>query len=157
MKEILANIAENVAGEFLALAIGVIATALYSYFRNKSRIAGIGRGRLTSSPDHKKVASEANGEIYVIDKAGVRNVTNHPALDEVVVWSPDSKLIAFVSKRDNDWQVWAVEVDTRKVVRLTEMQGGPRPIGWDDEGNLIVRLGGSSLTIWKHEIKKRLA
>lgn len=157
MKEIFANIVENVAGEFLALLIGVVAMWLYSRFQSRKQLTQISKGRLTSSPDHTRVASEANGEIYVMDKSGVHNVTNHPAIDEVVVWSPDSELIAFVSKRDSDWQVWCVDVESKKTVRLTEMQGGPRPIKWDGDGNLIVRLGGSSLTIWNHEIKKRLA
>ena len=44
---------------------------------------------------------DGNLEAYVMDADGTdqARVTNHPALDALPTWSPDSKLLAFVSER----------------------------------------------------------
>jgi len=154
--EILTSIAENVAGEFIALLLGAIITGVFVYLRNKG-LLNIGKGRLTSSPDHTKVASESGGEIYVMDRDGARNVTRHPALDKVAIWSPDSTKIAFMSERDGTWQAWVVKDTGGRAAKLTSGFGESRPIRWDEDGNLIVRLGGSFLTVYAYEIEKRLA
>lgn len=152
MFEAVKNILENIAGEFVAVAL----TALFFYLRSNGTFKRLGQGRLTSSPDHTKVASEAGGEIYVVDKSGVKNLTNHPAMDRFAVWHPDSIKMAFVSERDGTWQVWVANTDTGRFAKLTSGEGKPRPILWDDEGNLMIRLGGSMVTVWKEEIEKKL-
>ena len=162
MIDFLTGFFENMAGDIFSGMIGAAVMWLIGFLRQRSQ-AQAQKGRLTSSPDHSKVASEAGGEIYVIDGKGVRNLTNHPALDETVIWHPESKLIAFVSARDGSFQVWVMDSNTGKKVRLTEMDGKPRPIRWDIASSgaagcdLIVRLGGSFLTIPHEEIQKRLA
>ena len=53
-----------------------------------------------------------NPEIYVMDADGdnVRRLTNHNAWDYVPSWSPDSRFIAFASRRDDNRDVYVIEV-----------------------------------------------
>ena len=52
-----------------------------------------------------------NPEIYVMNADGgnVRRLTNHNAWDYVPSWSPDSRFIAFASKRDDNRDVYVIE------------------------------------------------
>lgn len=157
MKEWLTAIAENVIGEFVAILIAAAIGYLISEWKNGNLRFGKKAIRYTSSPDHKKVAIEKNGEIYVRGQAGIKNTTNHPAMDEFPEWSPNSKWYAFLSRREGIWQVWVNEPDTNRLARLTYGMDGARPFGWGPDGSLVVKVGGSYLTIPQSEIEKRLS
>ena len=52
-------------------------------------------------------------EIHIMnaDGSSLRNLTRHPAQDNFVAWSPDSKRIAFISNRDGGHDVYVMDVD----------------------------------------------
>ena len=145
------NIRTSLLGAIVALLGATVITRLKSI---SNRFA---RGKFVSSPDGKAVASEAEGEVYIADSAGVRNVTHHPAVDEGVVWSPDSRYIAFHSNRGGFWNVFVIEAETGKMGIMTNIGGlQKRKIHWDSEGNLHIDLGGSELAIKANEIERHL-
>ena len=61
------------------------------------------------APDEEEIALVVRGEIFVIktdkDKP-TRRVTNSPARDRDVVWSPDGKALFFVSDRDGQEDIY---------------------------------------------------
>ena len=93
------------------------------------------------SPDGRRIAYNANGEIYVVDiETGVvRNLTDHPATDWYPVWSPDNQQIVFMSERDTgQWQIYTVEVDSRHIQRLTYTEFPCTFPAWSPDGQQIV-------------------
>jgi Tol biopolymer transport system component len=77
------------------------------------------------SPDGKTIAflhdpaiqrpplAKENPEIYVInaDGTGLRRLTNNRVWDEAPLWSPDGKLIAFLTVRNGDGEVYVMNAD----------------------------------------------
>jgi TolB protein len=68
------------------------------------------------SPDGKWLAftsnRDGNYEIYLMrpDGTELRNLTQHPALDDHAAWFPDGSGLAFVSTRDGGFDVYRMSV-----------------------------------------------
>jgi Tol biopolymer transport system component len=71
------------------------------------------------SPDGTRIAFSGNDrkrdDVYAIsvDEGAVTNLTNHPADDEFIAWSPDGRQMLFVSERaitSTEPQVWTLYV-----------------------------------------------
>ncbi|MCD4739389.1 MAG: hypothetical protein K8R89_09060 [Anaerolineae bacterium] len=86
------------------------------------------------SPDSSRYAMALNREgqtdIFVInaDGSGLTNLTNHPANDDLPVWSSDGQYIAFVSNRGNvPWlrQLYVMRVDGSDVRLVSNKCVGP--------------------------------
>ncbi len=84
---------------------------------------GLGAAAPTWSPDGKRLAFTGRPrlDIYVInvDGTGLRNLTNHPAIDRQPDWSPDGRRIAFVSDRGGSPAIYVMNADGTDPVRLT--------------------------------------
>jgi Tol biopolymer transport system component len=77
------------------------------------------------SPDGKKIAflddptvrrsplAKQNPEIYVVnaDGTGLNRLTNNRVWDQVPLWSPDGKMIAFVTIRNGDREIYVMNPD----------------------------------------------
>ena len=60
------------------------------------------------------------------DGKGLKQLTEDPANDGLPAWSPDGKVIAFVSNRGGPWAVWAMNPDGGGSERqLFTMEGSP--------------------------------
>jgi hypothetical protein len=72
-------------------------------------------------------ASDAEGQfdIFVVPSTGgrPRNITSHPALDHVPVFSYDGQWIYFSSARSGVFQVWKVPAPGGKAVQVTKDGG----------------------------------
>ena len=73
------------------------------------------------SPDGKQIAFVLRGEIWLIPVAGgdAKRLTDDPANDNDIVWSPDGKRLIFVSDRGNQPDLYAMDVATKAITRLT--------------------------------------
>jgi TolB protein len=67
------------------------------------------------------VSVEGNSDIYVgnLDGSGLRNLTNHPAIDVSPSWSPDGSQIAFVSNRHGSPQIFVMDAGGGGAHRVT--------------------------------------
>ena len=114
-------------------------------------------GNLSWSPDGQQIAfvldlpsaepgKPRQDDILVMNADGSRqrNLTQHPALDGSSSWSPDGKLLAFTSNRHgNRWEIYVMDIATRKVRQLTdtagESRGAVRP-AWSPDGRKILYM-----------------
>jgi Tol biopolymer transport system component len=64
------------------------------------------------SPDGKQIAftstRDGNYEVYLIrpDGTGLRNLTQHDAVDKDPAWTPDGSQVTFVSNRDGKFDLY---------------------------------------------------
>jgi Tol biopolymer transport system component len=66
-------------------------------------------------------APQGNSDIYTIaaDGCGLKQLTDHPAIDSDPQWSPDGTRIAFVSQRDGRDNLYVMQADGSHQRRLT--------------------------------------
>ncbi|HEX8294124.1 MAG TPA: S41 family peptidase, partial [Pyrinomonadaceae bacterium] len=77
---------------------------------------------LALSPDGKKVAFVARGEVFAAsatDGGDAVRVTNTPAPESQPVWSPDSRRLAYVSERAGPGQLFAYDFASNAETQLT--------------------------------------
>ncbi len=78
---------------------------------------------LALSPDGEKVAFLVRGEVFAAsaeDGGTAARVTETYAAESQVIWSPDSRRLAYVSEREGDRQIWMYDFASGKEERLTD-------------------------------------
>ncbi|MSQ93914.1 MAG: PDZ domain-containing protein [Gemmataceae bacterium] len=72
-----------------------------------------GTSEFAWSPDEKHVAFVVHGEIFLMPRNGgkAKRLTNHPAFDHGIAWSPDGKQILFLSDRSGHEDIYSLEPD----------------------------------------------
>jgi len=77
---------------------------------------------LAVSPDGKKLAFAARGEVFAVgakDGGDAVRVTNTPALESQLTWSPDSKTLVYISDRAGRTHLYQYDFATEKETQLT--------------------------------------
>ncbi len=102
------------------------------------------------SPDSLHIAFARRGkdwqtsDVFVMNRNGTaaENITDHPSLDGSPRWAPDGGSIAFVSTRDDDFNIYTVDLLTGEVKRLTgedkEFEEGAHNPDFSPDGRHIV-------------------
>jgi len=91
--------------------------------RSFASYKGTNTGGVTS-PDGKKVAmlltTTGNAEIWISDASGknVRKVTNTSAVESSVSWAPDSSTIVFASDAKGNPQIYKMNINGGKPIRV---------------------------------------
>ncbi len=83
---------------------------------------------------------DGNCEIYVMnpDGTGLRRLTNHGAVDDEPVWSPNGQLIAFMSERDGPGEIYVMNADGSGLRNLTNHPASDTYPSWSPDGQRIV-------------------
>jgi Tol biopolymer transport system component len=68
-----------------------------------------------------RVGADRQQDVFVArpDGSDLRNVSNHPSEDYHIAWSPDGTLIGFTSERTGNANLYAMDVSTSRLWRLT--------------------------------------
>jgi TolB protein len=63
-----------------------------------------------------------NWDIYTVnaDGSGLKNVTDHPAFDQSLHWSPGGTRFLFSSDRSGNREIYVANADGTGVVKLTD-------------------------------------
>ncbi|HYF22738.1 MAG TPA: S41 family peptidase [Caulobacteraceae bacterium] len=110
--------------------------------------AGAGERRLSEtsfqelglSPDGKKVAVTARGEVFAAsaeDGGTAQRVSRTPTAEAQPVWSPDSRRLLYVAERGLDSQLVEYDVATETERTLTSGQGRVEAPSWSPDGKMI--------------------
>ena len=113
---------------------------------------------LALSPDGKKVAFAARGEIFAAsakDGGDAARVTMTPAPEGQVAWSPDSRRIVYSSERGGPAQLVAYDFTTAKETVLTSPGEGDYAPRYAPDGKSIAFVrGGTQLCVLDVDAKK---
>jgi Tol biopolymer transport system component len=81
-----------------------------------------GLSDLAVSPDGKKLAFIAHGEVFAApsaDGGDATRLTTSAAAEAQVIWAPDSRRVAYSANRDGAWNVYLYDFATNKETPLT--------------------------------------
>jgi tricorn protease len=108
-----------------------------------------GFGGLALSPDGKRLAVEAGGDIWTVsvDGGDATRLTATPEPETQPVWSPDGKRIAYVAVRDDRTDLFESVVESRQERRLTDDRDEETGPAYAPDGSRIafVRASGQKL------------
>jgi len=89
------------------------------------------------SPDGSQIAFSWQGDLWLVPAQGgqAARLTAHPAVERFPVWSRDGRLIAFVSNRHGNDDVFVMPVDrSASPTRLTYASTGDTPQNFTPDG-----------------------
>jgi tricorn protease len=95
---------------------------------------------LALSPDGKKVAFAAHGEIFAAsakDGGDAARVTRTGAAESQVVWAPDSRKIAYVSDREGAFNIYSYDFTTGVESPLTRGAGNNYSPSFSPDGKTL--------------------
>lgn len=93
------------------------------------------------SPDGSLIAFEYKGDIFTVPSTGgtaTRITTTEDAYEQVPVWSPDSKKIAFASDRNGNFDIYVVDAMGGTPVRLTFNSQNEIPESFTPDGKAVL-------------------
>ena len=96
------------------------------------------------SPDGESIAAvedSKQGNLLVVrrDGSGLRHLTDDGYRNRIPVWSPDGKLLAFISNRGGRVDIWTIRPDGGSLRQLTHTLNGSitRPV-WSPDGKRLI-------------------
>ena len=102
-----------------------------------------GLQQIALSPDGKKLAFIARGEVFVAraDSGGdAMRVTNTPAAESELAWAPDSRRVAYASNRDGAWHIYMRDLTSGPETQLTRGDRSDVNPRWSPDGTHIAFL-----------------
>lgn len=97
------------------------------------------------SPNGKQLAFTALNRLYVMDypNGTAKRLTNNDYTEALPVWSPDGKVLAFVSWSDEEGHIQKINVSGgSSSVKLTQRSGIFSHLAWDEKSDRIIFLMG---------------
>jgi Tol biopolymer transport system component/C-terminal processing protease CtpA/Prc len=99
-----------------------------------------GFASLALSPDGRKVAFTAHGEVFAAsarDGGDAARITNTPELESSLAWAPDSRRLAYISGRDGPTHLYVYDFASRTETKLTNaLQNDVAPT-WSPDGRSL--------------------
>ncbi len=106
-----------------------------------------GASSLALSPNGGTLAFAARGEIWTVPAAGgdARRLTRTLAQESAPAWAPDSRTLAYVSERNGNLDIYAMDTQTRAEKQITSSPADEVGASFAPSGRLLgfVRTGGA--------------
>lgn len=138
----LVDFTSNAVADIAIVGIAALVGWIGGRYFSKRKSSQIRFGKYVVSPDKTHIAIETPSDIFVMDTEGEpKNISRHPAKDIDPRWSPDSKLFAFISDRNKNWEVYVANPVTGRVSQITFSPEDEYIIEWTKSGDLWVGIG----------------
>ena len=92
------------------------------------------------SPDGKKVAVVAHGDVFAAQTTGggpAQRITGTPGVESELAWAPDSRRLAYVAQRGLSGQVMTYDFQTRRERALTSGAAFDARPSWSPDGKML--------------------
>ena len=113
---------------------------------------------LALSPDGKKVAFTAHGEVFAAsakDGGDAVRISNSPAVESQVAWLPNSRSLVYVSTRDGMGNLYQYDFATNTETRLTDSPlDDSSPVVSPDGKSIVFLRNGQELRMMTLSSKK---
>jgi len=117
-----------------------------------------GFNNLVVSPDGKKLAFTAHGEVFAgpsHDNGPAMRVTRSVGEEDDLVWAADSKRLVYLSDRDGPYHLYQFDFTNSTETRLTDGAGGDTAPLWSNDGKLLSFVrGGQQICIYDPATKQ---
>ncbi len=124
---------------------------------NERKSFGTQVSEFSLSPDGKKIAAVAHGEIFAAsakDGGEAVRITETSAPESFAAWSPDSKTIVYTSERNRKLQIFQYDFTSETETQLTQTGDDYSPIFSPDGKYFAFIRGGRALWIYDVKTKK---
>jgi Tol biopolymer transport system component len=83
---------------------------------------------------------QGKAHIYLVDPGTAQSIdlTDTPASQAMLSWSPDSQFILFESERDGNVELYTISLDGQQLTRLTDHPARDGGASWSPDGRQIV-------------------
>lgn len=105
---------------------------------------------LTLSPDGKKVAFVARGEVFVAGSADggeALRVSNSSGLETHVTWTPDSRSVVYAANRDGQWRLFSYDLAQSREQPLTSGGASDLSPRVSPDGRQVAYIHGDELRL----------
>ena len=139
-----------------AKEVAITLRGLPSGNSNERKNFGTQVSEFSLSPDGKKIAVVAHGEVFAAsskDGGEAVRVTETPAAESFAVWSPDSKTVVYSSERNGKLQIFQYDFTSEKETQMTNTGDDYAPIFSPDGKYFAFIRGGHSL--WVYDVNSK--
>ncbi|HFE52935.1 MAG TPA: hypothetical protein ENK07_05800, partial [Bacteroidetes bacterium] len=110
------------------------------------------------SPDGKKLALEARGDIFVVPRKGkkwINLTTSSGSRERYPTWSPDGKWLAFISDRTGEYEVYRIPAEGGEWEQLTkDLRGQLYHLRWAPSGDYLA-FGDKDYNLYVLEVSSK--
>jgi eukaryotic-like serine/threonine-protein kinase len=111
-------------------------------------------GYCDPSPDGAFLACSSLGaqeDVLVVrsDGAETRRLMDDAFKDRAPTWSPDGKVLAFMSTRSGRWESWAIQADGSGLRQLTNFDKDTFMVAWSPDGKSAIVGSISTKGVWR--------
>ncbi len=116
----------------------------------KERLPEIFSGKIFFQSDRAR-----NEDVYVITRKGVERLTKSPFFDGYPSSSPDGKKIVFESNRSGRFEIYIMELETKRIKKILSSPSDDRYPFWSYDGKYIyfARKIGRREQIFRYNVK----
>ena len=95
------------------------------------------------SPSNRRMAVIVHGELFTVatDRGEPQRVTDTPAREQDARWSPDGKLLAFVSDRTGRQEVWTSDELGKNQKKLSDVDCDKTSVVWAPDSKSLLWAG----------------
>ena len=104
-----------------------------------------GLNGIVRSPDGRRAAFTALGDVWLADRAQARRLTDDPFVDLDPGFWPDGDSVVFASERTGQFELWSLDLRDGRSTQLTFGALQPRRAAVRPDGNAVAYLESASL------------